>query len=176
MLLAGRLLGISVVAYVLHVFFGKRPDSNRAALRFNEALVASGVPVFTAGREFASAAHAVLEGRVDDKRELENAFEAVEVALLQARRTSASLIIPDSAAARAFVRAFHHLLYAQERIVRDDYAVILAILRDAAQPAALRYNRVSRIAHTIARVDVEALAEVQRTQQAFAAEYRFSIG
>ena len=175
MLFAARLFGMGAVAFLLHAFFGKRPDSTRGAILFNEALVSAGVPVFASGRDFARVAGGILDGSVTDRRALHAAFESVEVALMQARRSAARLAIPESRAAIAFSRAFHHLLFAQERIIRDDYAVILAILRDAAQPVALRYNRLSRIAHTVARVDAEALAELQRTQQAFAAEHRFKI-
>lgn len=175
MLLAGRLLGLGLVAFAALFLVRPRRVDRQEAIRFNDAIVASAVPVFVAGRDFARAALAAMQGAHGADIAVQLAFDTAERALARTRSAVSSLMVPDCSCAHQFLDAYLRLLDAQERIIRDDFAVIIAILRDAALPPALRYNRVARIAHTVASVDREAMAVVKRAQHAFSVEHGFRI-
>lgn len=168
-MLLHRLLALGLATFAIRSLAGKKPGvepKTTDAVRYNDALVESCVPVFLAGRSFARAARAALSGQQGALADIDSALLDAERALTRARSEVSRLGPPRSDTARRLLEAYHALLEAQERILRDDFRVIRAMAVN---------DKVSRIAHTIACVDKQALARVSRAQSAFAEEYSFRI-
>jgi hypothetical protein len=164
-----RLLALGLASFAIRALVKKKPEvapRTTDAVRYNDALVQSCVPVFLAGRSFARAARAALSGEQGALADIDGALLDAEHALTRARAEVSRLGPPVSDSARRLLEAYHALLEAQERILRDDFRVIRAMAQN---------DKVARIRQTIACVDKQALARVSRAQSAFAEEYSFRI-
>lgn len=168
-MLLHRMLALGLATYAIRALTGKKPgieSKTTDAVRYNDALVQSCVPVFLAGRSFARAARAALSGQQGALADIDSALAEAERALARARSEVSRLGPPTSDSARRLLEAYHALLEAQERILRDDFRVIRSMAVS---------DKVARIRQTIACVDKPALARVRLAQSAFAEEYRFRI-
>lgn len=161
-------LRAALVIGILAAALPARADDKADALAFSDAMANANKKLHDAGFNFGKSIRPAIDGGAKEAADAENALKETAKVLAAVQADMKALKVPNLPLAREFYNAHQEFLKGQETMVKNDFAQVLAVVKDPSLKPADKMAKIQKVVEEVVKAENLELVKLQKAQKDFA--------